>query len=96
MSRSSCKSNHSTLANYGVKQCPRCFRSTSSSFDKTIHSLESGTLNSDPMQCDLCEKITDLMEANTRWKTRTTDLGNKLKTEQAEWQCKHCLAWNEP
>lgn len=63
--------------------------------DRTIRWLEAGT-PADPMQCELCEKITDLLEAKTRWATRTSEFGNNLKTDKPEWQCKHCLAWNEP
>ena len=47
------------------------------------------------MQCDLCGKTTDWMEAKTRWKRRHTDLGNALRTDETQWQCKHCLAWND-
>ena len=66
----------------------------SNALRRTADALESGK-RVDPMQCDLCGKTTDWMEAKTRWKRRHTDLGNALRTDETQWQCKHCLAWND-
>lgn len=67
----------------------------SDSLRRTADALEAGR-HVYPIQCDLCEKITDLMEAKTRWVMRHTDLGNSITTTSTEWQCKHCEAWNAP
>jgi hypothetical protein len=66
----------------------------SASLKRTAEALEAGK-RVDPLQCELCQKITDLLEAKTRWAKRTTDLGNSITTSSVEWQCKHCEAWNE-